>query len=196
VGDEGLGFGGDVTLTALGNITTADIASRVGTGGVGFAGKITLTSGGEINTRAGTLSSDSPDRDSGDITLTAFGNIIPGNIRSTNSGFGKAGDITLFSSNGNIFVVDRSINSQTFGFGQGGNANITAQSVFLADKALLATNTYGTGNSGNVSINTQFLSLTGGAEVLAQTFGAEGQAILSSMLRIRLSYLGLLHSHL
>ncbi len=172
VGDEGLGFGGDVTLTALGNITTADIASRVGTGGVGFAGKITLTSGGEINTRAGTLSSDSPDRDSGDITLTAFGNIIPGNIRSTNSGFGKAGDITLFSSNGNIFVVDRSINSETLGFGQGGNANITAQSVFLADKALLATNTYGTGNSGNVSINTQFLSLTGGAEVLAQTFGA------------------------
>jgi filamentous hemagglutinin family protein len=173
VGDEGIGFGGNVNLLAFGDITTAGIETRVGKGGRGYAGDITLNSlTGAIDTTAGKLASDSPDNLSGTITLTAFGNITPGNISSTNSGSGKAGDLNLVSFTGDIFAAGRLIESSASGLARGGDIYVKARTVYLTDNTLLAANTYGTGTSGNVNIQAQSLFLTGGAEVQAQTFGA------------------------
>jgi filamentous hemagglutinin family protein len=173
VGDEGIGFGGNVNLLAFGDITTAGIETRVGKGGRGYAGDITLNSlTGAIDTTAGKLASDSPDNLSGTITLTAFGNITPGNISSTNSGSGKAGDLNLVSFTGDIFVADRSISSETFGSGEGGDISLKARGVYLKEVAFLRTDTSGSGDSGNINIQSQSLFVNGGSEILARTFGS------------------------
>lgn len=78
-----------VTLQALGNITTSDIASN--------GGSISLTSTtGAIDTSAGILNSTANGGAGGTVTLHGFGNITTGRMKTND------GDINLLSRNGDI----------------------------------------------------------------------------------------------
>lgn len=187
----GLGFSGNITFTAFDNITTsADapnpngdnipaVGSYVGANGIGIAGNITLTSiAGGINTSAGTLNSASPAIGvSGNIILTATGNIIPGNINSSSAAPGKAGDIEL-NSQSDVIVVGRQIESTTFGNnGRAGDIRVRARSLFL-DGALIKTSTQGVGDAGNISVTASdqvILSNESGIRALVEA-GASGRA--------------------
>ncbi|WP_017718435.1 CHAT domain-containing protein [Kamptonema formosum] len=86
------GNGGNITLTAQLDIVTGAISSASGhvalqeggdRGGRGTGGNITLESrSGAIDSRAGSLSAYSLKSDGGSVTLSAFGDIKTGEIRS------------------------------------------------------------------------------------------------------------------
>jgi hypothetical protein len=61
--------------------------------------------------------------DSGDIVLTAAGNIFTGNIESFSNGIGDAGSIRL-TSDASVFIENSSVQSQTFGEGRGGDIKV------------------------------------------------------------------------
>ena len=122
------GNGGEVSLAASGNITTATInTSGFGTLG-GDAGNITLNSlGGEIDTGAGTLNSSSYDGKGGIVSLTADGNIITSEINTSSLGYSQEGGaIILESVNGFIDTTDGILNSNSDFDGAGGNIQLTA----------------------------------------------------------------------
>ncbi|MEX0272375.1 filamentous hemagglutinin N-terminal domain-containing protein [Leptolyngbyaceae cyanobacterium UHCC 1019] len=142
------GNSGNITLSAFGNITTSSdfpnsnggttpaIGSYIGAGGSGFAGQIALTSQvGTINTAAGTLNSATPAAGvSGDISLTAAGDIFAGNIRSFSTGANSGGNITVRSPSGSVVFNRSQINAQNTGLGFAGDIQIQAQNqIFLAN---------------------------------------------------------------
>ena len=108
------GSGGDVEITAAGDISTSNISTGTGEvneifnsdgttdtesiGGSGTGGSITLNSGGVINTTAGSLTSTSSNNIGGDVSLSAkddlqVGDIFTGFFQSSVRG----GNITLES---------------------------------------------------------------------------------------------------
>ena len=106
------GDGGNVTVTARGNIKTGFIGS--GSLGSGTGGTIAITSiNGEVDATVavelegesavvGSLVSGSELGDGGNITITAPGDIKTGLIASGSAGSGRGGDVTITSSNGSI----------------------------------------------------------------------------------------------
>jgi type IV pilus assembly protein PilY1 len=93
---------GNVTLDAAGDIKTSSISSR---SAAGDGGKISITSGSTIDTALGTLTarSSSDSVSSGEISLTAKGNIAISRLTSGTSD-GNAGNLTLFSTEGEIVL--------------------------------------------------------------------------------------------
>ena len=165
------GNGGRITLNANGNITTSQIDSS---STFANGGQINLISrDGSINTSAGSITSfaDYSGKDGGQITLTAQGDITPGDIDSSGGFFGAGGVITL-TSHGKISVSNHYISSETYGTGKGGDINITASSLNLRDKALLSSSTFGSGQAGNLTISTGQLTVENGAKLGAVTAGA------------------------
>jgi filamentous hemagglutinin family protein len=95
------GYGGDITLSAAGDITTRDIFSRSDETGNG--GKITLTStNGAIE--VGSIDAFSQDKDGGTIALDASGTITTAGINA--SGSFSGGGIRLNSRGGEIDTTD------------------------------------------------------------------------------------------
>ncbi len=116
---SGNAMGGAITLTANGNISVAGIASSGNS-----SGNITLHSGGDINPSilsVGSINSNSSNGNSGNISITASGNItgLSGNASSTN---GNGGNISITAS-GNITGLSGNASSTN---GNGGNISITA----------------------------------------------------------------------
>jgi len=101
----GLGSGGDITLTAEGNITTTDVRSRSNFAGPG--GNITIIStAGNIDTTAAILGVGAFGASGGNIVLEAQGDIRTGRLHTSSVTNGDAGDITLISSAGDISITD------------------------------------------------------------------------------------------
>ncbi|MBW4691230.1 MAG: filamentous hemagglutinin N-terminal domain-containing protein [Lyngbya sp. HA4199-MV5] len=170
VGANASGYGGNVTLTALGNIITRNIESRVGAGSAGFSGNITLFSAlGSIDTTAGTLSSSTENGISGKITFDAFGDIFAGNVQafSTGTTVGQAGEINIRSINGAFFLSGKQVTSQASGVAEGGNISISAKSVFLTNRAYVASSTFGQGNAGDLIsvLADDTVSLSGSSQI-------------------------------
>jgi filamentous hemagglutinin family protein len=166
--------GGNVTLTAFGDITTGSISSTSSAGG----GNINLTTNnGGINTTAGDLNTSSVNGNGGNITLNASGNITTASISSDTAG-GDAGTISITSSNGTINTTAGSLNAQgtagdgntitlnasgdittggisTSGFA-GGDINITSNSGRVNATNLISSSSGSTStdaNGGAIAIN-------------------------------------------
>ncbi len=142
------GNGGSINLTAEGNINTG-----------GFNSQSTSTSG--IATDGGT------------ITLEAEGDINPGNIDSSsvsgisNENTGNAGSISISSgnninlTNGNVLASGQTAGSITIESAE----NISVQGILIQNI------NSGTGNGGNIEITTNSLSVTNNAEISTVTLG-------------------------
>ncbi|NEN88041.1 MAG: filamentous hemagglutinin N-terminal domain-containing protein, partial [Okeania sp. SIO3H1] len=115
--------GGDISLTADGNIQTGDI--NASTMGNDRGGNITINSGGEVDTTAGEIFSASFDGDGGNVGITSNGDIKTGYIDSRSDGSGNGGNITLESTGGNIDTSSEELASFSVG-GNGGNVSITS----------------------------------------------------------------------
>jgi CHAT domain-containing protein len=148
------GVGGNVTLTAVGDITLGLIDTSGSLGG----GNISMNStGGNVNAivssvpvsvesatgtaNVGILDSSSDQGDGGTVNLRAAGNVTVGSILS-GSIDGAGGDVTLSSSTGGVTAISTGtltsssgvsetssaggIATGTTGSGQGGNITITA----------------------------------------------------------------------
>ncbi|HEY9833324.1 MAG TPA: filamentous hemagglutinin N-terminal domain-containing protein [Stenomitos sp.] len=159
------GNSGNITLFALGDVTTGLLDTRSGTGN---GGNVSVTSAGGANCLGGSAcaiaTTNSVLTDSvlqaGDILLNATGNLsitadefnVNGNITSNGAVPGK---ITLTSGgilSGRGVVLANSI----FGSGTSNSLTngitLTANSIVLED-AFVTTNTFGNGRGGDLSVN-------------------------------------------
>jgi filamentous hemagglutinin family protein len=176
----GLGSGGDITLTARGNIITTDVLSR--SNSIGSAGNITITSTeGSIDTTAATFGVHAFGATGGTITLNAQGDISTRSILSntTAGSTGNAGNITLNSNAGNITntininsnsvsgnggaialsaagnITSGSLDSRSGGSGsKGGNITVNAGSNFTAPSVISIWQGRTTGDGGDINITT------------------------------------------
>ncbi|MGD1807697.1 CHAT domain-containing protein [Dapis sp. BLCC M126] len=169
------GSGGDIEITAAGDITTGNISTVTGEvneifksdgtrdteslGGSGTGGSITLNSGGVIDTTAGNLSSISSNNIGGDVSMSAKDDIQVGEIfTSFFQSSVRGGNITLQSEGGinspNSFLISgAAIN--------GGDITITAtDDIQLGEILSLSSGDVGTINitSDEGAISTTYIS--------------------------------------
>jgi len=154
------GDGGEVTLTASGDIKTGDISSVSDTGS---GGNIVINSSlGAINTINGRLSSSSSKGNGGSVTLTAAGNIQTGYISSSGLGYdnphisrslilgsGRGGDISI-KSGGEIDTTSGSLSSDS---SQGNGGAITLNAFGDIKTGFISSYSSGTGNGGDIELN-------------------------------------------
>ena len=130
LGDESTpGQGGNIKLTARGDITAAYVGSYIGAGGIGNGGNITITS------------------QNGDITTADVSSFIGEN------GIGNGGDISITSDNGNIDTTAGKIKSSGFGrelnSRTGGNINLTAKGNITTATVISSIGDPGINENGN-----------------------------------------------
>ncbi|MGB3535943.1 MAG: CHAT domain-containing protein [Microcoleaceae cyanobacterium] len=146
--------GGDIRVTAQGNIITEATIST-SNANASKAGNITLEStNGEINTTRGGLTSTSTNagnaenvKNAGNVTLTADGNITTGTI-NTAATSANGGDISIESINGEIDATQGSLLSRSTE-GNAGNIILTADGN-IATGPIDSTTIRG--NGGDISI--------------------------------------------
>jgi len=173
---DGKGRAGDISLESSGSITLIGqslypedkvISTFTPSGGLG-GGNISLTAKGSISLDNAYLVSSSFGGAAGNILLQGDESISMVNNSSlvaTNfSAVGNSGRITL-QSYGPISLqtsmVSANIGTTQLGTppvqGNGGNIEITGQSVYVTDGALVTSSTYTSGNAGNIQINAKDL---------------------------------------
>ncbi len=141
--------GDNLTITDNGLITSATTGSG---------------NGGNINLNVGSLSAQS----AAQITSSSVGTAT-----------GRAGSITVQGLNGagssaqslSLTGANTSITSDTDNTGRGGDIQIRAGQVQLADLASLTAETSGTGRAGSIGVTSDNLSVIGGARIEASTAG-------------------------
>ncbi|WP_017721320.1 CHAT domain-containing protein [Kamptonema formosum] len=141
------GNGGSVTLTASGDIKTANISSS----GTGSGGNIEISSSaGGIDTAGGKLDSSSSQENGGSLTLTASGDIKTGEISVYSAGTGSGGNIEIVSSAGGIDTTSGSLSSSS-SQGNGGSVTLTA-SGDIKTGYFISSNSNGTGSGGDIKL--------------------------------------------
>lgn len=115
-----------------------------------------------------------------ELNGTSINGSVPTTIRTQPVNGGNGGDIIV--STGRLVIQDGAgINSTTYGFGKGGNLNITVSDAIdvLGSSPIrpsfnsnLAAYTFGTGNAGNVTVSTKDLTITYGGAVNSSTLGS------------------------
>jgi filamentous hemagglutinin family protein len=173
-----VGKGGDVILTARGDIRTAQIDSSAE---AGQGGSIQLFSRqGSIDTTRGTIFSDSKRGSAGDITLTSTnGSIQSAEVRAnveTGGEFARStsGNITL-TAQGNI-TTRGSINSSVVaGAGDGGNITIISNAGNIDTRGGVVNSATFSGNGGNITFQA-FGDINTGASGVGSYVTTDGQS--------------------
>jgi filamentous hemagglutinin family protein len=156
--DSANGKGGNVTLKALGDITTGTINSR-GRESSNDSGIISITSSnGAISTTKGSLNSNSALGNGGAVTLKANGNITTKDIISKTGGASKGGDILGTSNAGLIDTSTGILDTSSVG-GIAGDVSLSAPNGVTVGKI----NANGLSNTGNISLTSDKISSTGAA---------------------------------
>ena len=168
---------GNISLTAFGNITTADVTAFSSSN----SGSITITSqNGTIDTALGSMINSNSRGTGGPISMSATGNITTGRLQSVGES-GTGGDLDLSSSQGSVNIQDAISSGATTGgaididatdsittgalqsssqSANGGTVSLEAEN----DIQVVSINTQGGGNGagGNLDITTnQFLRVSG-----------------------------------
>ncbi|HEY9831899.1 MAG TPA: hypothetical protein V6D26_15050, partial [Stenomitos sp.] len=148
-----------VILSARSDIQTRSITSN--------GGNITLISGGAIDTTSGRISSSAA-LGAGNISLQATGDLRAGEISAN----GSTGGRVSLSSGTSLSVDNHDINNVTNGSGVGGNIILNAPSIALTNaKILSVTDGFGGGQGGNVEVTSDSLSLLNGGSLGTNTSG-------------------------
>ncbi|MEX0269395.1 filamentous hemagglutinin N-terminal domain-containing protein [Leptolyngbyaceae cyanobacterium UHCC 1019] len=196
----GIGSAGNVQVTAnsidmdgipLNGLLPSEINSSVLNPGRGRSGNVTvetatlkLTNGANISTTVGSMGTVGNVRVTAN-TITLDGTTPNGQSSSTiasqvlNGGRGRGGDVTVQT--GSLSVTNgAAVSTNTFGNGNAGNVQVTANTITLDG---IASNGQfaggigsqvaqtGTGNAGNIAIETGSLTVTNGALISATTLG-------------------------
>ena len=178
--------GGKLTVDAS-SISSINVGSAPGGNiSVHVDAELAVLNGGQINaSTVGAGNGGNVTAKAGSLTIDPQGTNAQTGIfaDSASSGVGgAAGDVTVTVSGHLTLQNGGEIDSSTFGLGQGGNINVTARDITIADatpdasflSGILA-NSYGQGDSGqagNVTVTALGqLDILGGGEISSQTFG-------------------------
>ena len=157
INSSGLLLGGNIELTAGGNITTTQITAN-SLSSAGNGGNITISSGKNVETSDIESKTDGVMGNSGIITIEAEENILTGNIISEASD-GDAGDISITSFTQNIEtqdIISSSLNSDADGISiNASKGNITTENIVSGSLV----------SSGNIILN-------GGGSIVVNTIDA------------------------
>ena len=184
-GDVG---GGEISVTAAGNIATSNISTASDNAG---SGNIALNSNGAIDTTAGILNTSSASGNAGDVSLNAAGNITTGDIDTTVKPIqdndvidgtifpdvGRAGDIAITSTSGSINTSNGELSSfSDNGFAIGGSVQVDA----VGNVTTGAIRTEGTQEGGNIGITSSGTLSTTGDLTTVSTAGQAGNVTLNA----------------
>lgn len=158
-------FGGEwvfadaLTITAGGNIVNQDV-SFIGTNkaGSGSTGSITMNAGGIIDLQTApiiSISTSTTGGNSGNISLTANGQIMLAGTISTHSTGGQAGDISITSNNGSVSTAGSfSVDSSAIGT-NAGSITVSASTGISAANGITLNSSSDSGFAGSISITSQ-----------------------------------------
>ncbi len=175
VGENALGLGGNVSITATGDLTVQNGGIiNVSTYGKGNAGTLFATAdniyidsqGNAAWTGIAAGVYDAATGSGGNISLVSRGGlevVNGGKVSTTTSGPGNAGNVSIEA--GDILVDGDGLTSIWTGIiaevnsgaaGDGGDISITSNGLLkLVDGGQISPSTYGTGNAGNLSVDAQ-----------------------------------------
>ncbi len=185
---SGEGKAGSIDLNVSQAVTIdRDSELKVETENIGDAGDIeintpTLTIG--ENAELSARSKKNATGIAGNITLNTNQLNISGElgIFAETEGVADAGNLTINPKENNpnltiSFITNKgNISASTFGDGNGGDINITAEeNISISGEGVISVKTEGSGFAGTINLETQNLNLTNGIEINASTF-AEGKA--------------------
>ncbi|MEQ9483612.1 MAG: CHAT domain-containing protein [Coleofasciculus sp. F4-SAH-05] len=166
------GNGGEITLNADGDITVTDSIFSLAVFGNGNGGAITINSiNGGVNLER--VNSSTGGGIGGYVTISAADDIIiddfgdaPLNTAASTSGSG--GNVTISSSNGNIWIpdgIDTTGGNNGGGGDKGGNINLNAAGNILVTSDINAIGGFGTGGTVNFRSNNGTIAVQGDISV-------------------------------
>ncbi len=156
-----IGNSGNISLDAVGDITTGNITSSTN---FGRAGNIDLISrNGIVNTTKGDINSSTDFGIAGNIVLNANNKITTGNVNSS-SKLGYGGSIDILSNTNGIDTTAGSINST----GQGLINLENPDNSIIGNSGNISLNATGNINTGNITSSTNF-GVAGNINVISQT---------------------------
>jgi large exoprotein involved in heme utilization and adhesion len=122
--------------------------------------------------------------DGGDINITTGSLAVTGGAQLTAStrGEGKAGSVIIHARDTVAFdgVGSNGFSSGAFttvgetGVGNGGDINITTDSLVVTNGAVVSVKSEGTGNAGNLKVTANSVQLDNGGQLIAETASGEG----------------------
>ncbi|MEC4984708.1 MAG: filamentous hemagglutinin N-terminal domain-containing protein [Oscillatoria sp. PMC 1068.18] len=163
------GDGGNISLTASGNITTGNVFSGSNNGN---GGQIEINSENGVIETSANIVSTSTIANGGEIILTTTGDIFASNLISGGNE-GNGGQIELISKNGEVNLTNLFIASSLVG--EAGQVTINSEGNLNADTAII--NTFGKtaggaielrSNNGVVNINSSIINSGGSAINISQ----------------------------
>jgi filamentous hemagglutinin family protein len=170
--------GGNITINAVGNITTGDLFSGIFVGGIGNGGTITLTSQtGSINTSAGTTSTGTDDGNAGEIIFNALSDITTGNVWAFSNKNGNGSTISIISKAGKIDSAAGKFQSFA-NQGNGGAIALSAASGITI--GLIDSFSFSASNAtkaGTVTLNAGAGNITLGGDINASANAGTGSSI-------------------
>ncbi|MEX0269599.1 filamentous hemagglutinin N-terminal domain-containing protein [Leptolyngbyaceae cyanobacterium UHCC 1019] len=161
------GKGGDINLTAAGDITSNAMDS--GSFGTGTGGNIRFISTGGNITTTDLIRTDSAIAGAGGIQLAAAGNITTDSLNAATFGNDNGGSITI-NSGATFASTNSSILTGTAGAGRAGNIDIQANAIALTD-SIINSGTAGSGTAGDITLRGNSINLLNGAGIGAGSVG-------------------------
>ena len=177
-----IGTGGQINIETT-DLTLLDgttiIASTEGRGDAGnikidVADTTTLNGGDILSTTSDpSASTEAVDNNAGTIEIVSDNIVLKngGEINTSTSGSGNAGLIDIQLQSGTFEGLNSGVQSSVLenATGNGGNIEISAESLLLTDNAEIATSTSGEGNAGSIFITeTSSLSISNNASITAE----------------------------
>jgi filamentous hemagglutinin family protein len=186
VGEKAVGNSGGIDITA-GNLSINGGLTAT-TEGKGNAGLISLKASGNISIDRSFVSSRVDKKGVGDsagiyISADSLSLTNEAELNAGTFGVGNAGPV-IIKANGSISLMDDSFVSsrvENTGKGNSGGIYISANSLFLTNKADVNVSSFGQGNPGNLEITTNSLRLDNGSTISADTKGGQGNIHLNSV---------------
>uniref|UniRef100_UPI0009379883 beta strand repeat-containing protein n=1 Tax=Scytonema sp. HK-05 TaxID=1137095 RepID=UPI0009379883 len=201
---QGVGQGGDVTITTGSLFLTNGGGVNTSTQGLGNAGRVIINARDSVqisgtapsylsysppfpfssffyNAYSGvTTSAQAGSVGSGGDVIITTGSLSvsdSGTINTNAQGRGNAGKIQIQARDAVSFDRGNAISTLDSGaYGRGGDINIEARSLSLGNGAKLSTSTAGDGNAGNITVNTPELQLSGATSGLFAQTTSSGNA--------------------
>ncbi|MEQ8963859.1 MAG: hypothetical protein RLP02_39135, partial [Coleofasciculus sp. C2-GNP5-27] len=182
VEQEAVGQGGDINITTGSLSVTNGARLNAGTSGQGNGGRVIINARDHVSfdgfngLPTAALSNVEPGAkgNSGGVSITA-GSLSVTNgalIEARTRGEGNAGNIDItvreqvdFNDSSNGWISGAYSTVEQTATGNGGNINIEAKSISLANRAALGVNTQGQGNAGTINIQSEQLSLSSNAVI-------------------------------